>query len=457
MAVRKPNIVHTRPINGRWYLYRYEKDATGKWRQRAIKGEAFDKEMDASLRAAELTVEYSKGKVPLIQDVLLQEVADKWLKIALSRAAAESTKRRYKIHVKQLIDSFGDTPVQKITKELIETFLAEYASTRAPRTVNKTLNKLQAILSAAVDWGYIEASSAGKVAPYKARKARIKAFRPQEVGKIIAAADPIDRVILLLTYDTGMRINEVLPLRKDQIDLEECAVLLEEHESDLKTDAAIRIIPITPEMRDILADYLDGFSFNQATPPDCDNITDPRKVEVLAALNKYGAIKKALEETGVAKSVLWYWRKKDQSFVYAINYAIREARLKRLTCSPYLFPSETGQPISYSNFRKKVWLPLLERLGVDITKKEERFGPHSFRHSFVSEMIQAGEDILTIAKLVGHKDPTTTTREYGHMFVGAQEAAIRRKSERFGNLYAKTMQNNESDDSDKPMSSLVKP
>ena len=44
----------------------------------------------------------------------------------------------------------------------------------------------------------------------------------------------------------------------------------------------------------------------------------------------------------------------------------------------------------------------------------ENFTFHCLRHTFATRLAQAGVDIYTISKLLGHKDISTTARHYAH-------------------------------------------
>ena len=56
---------------------------------------------------------------------------------------------------------------------------------------------------------------------------------------------------------------------------------------------------------------------------------------------------------------------------------------------------------------QSVWLVLKNRAneaGVD------DFSPHDFRRTFISELLDAGVDIVTVQQLAGHADPNTTAK-----------------------------------------------
>lgn len=57
-----------------------------------------------------------------------------------------------------------------------------------------------------------------------------------------------------------------------------------------------------------------------------------------------------------------------------------------------------------------------------------RFNPHSLRHAFAKEYIRAGGDLATLAKLLGHRDVSTTVAHYTIFTDGELRAAHERYS-----------------------------
>lgn len=68
------------------------------------------------------------------------------------------------------------------------------------------------------------------------------------------------------------------------------------------------------------------------------------------------------------------------------------------------------RPIDRASFTKSYWNPAVEKAGL------EGVVWYDLRHTCVSRLIAKGGDIVRVARWIGHTRPTTTLREYGHMF-----------------------------------------
>jgi integrase len=75
-----------------------------------------------------------------------------------------------------------------------------------------------------------------------------------------------------------------------------------------------------------------------------------------------------------------------------------------------------GGPLRYSNFRKRVWVPMLKRLGLPPVT------PHSARHSFISTLQAQGIEVGLVAKLAGHANANVTLGHYTQAVRGGESA-----------------------------------
>ncbi len=90
-----------------------------------------------------------------------------------------------------------------------------------------------------------------------------------------------------------------------------------------------------------------------------------------------------------------------------------ELRLKlgagKLPDDGLLFGDVEGNPPS-PNALSAAWSDFAERIGMPAVTF------HALRHTHASQLIDAGVDIVTISKRLGHAKPDITLRTYAHLF-----------------------------------------
>lgn len=81
----------------------------------------------------------------------------------------------------------------------------------------------------------------------------------------------------------------------------------------------------------------------------------------------------------------------------------------RLPDDALLFADIEGKPLS-PNAISAAWSDFAERIGMPLVTF------HALRHTHASQLIDAGVDIVTISKRLGHAKPDITLRIYAHLF-----------------------------------------
>lgn len=171
-------------------------------------------------------------------------------------------------------------------------------------------------------------------------------FSPQEIQSLWDNVHQNEYIplVLILIY-SGVRISELLDLRKEDVHLDEQWFRVRA----AKTNAGIRIVPI-------------------------------------------------------ADKVLPFWR----SF------------MEHSHC-PYAVSTTDGKKhLSYDNFKKRYWFPLMEQMGMNHL-------PHETRHTCISRLVINGVNQTIIKKIVGHKSIMNLTEKvYTHIEIKELIEAINR-------------------------------
>ena len=80
----------------------------------------------------------------------------------------------------------------------------------------------------------------------------------------------------------------------------------------------------------------------------------------------------------------------------------------KLTDADLVFPAWDGSPQNPDAFGS-LWIKLATKLGLGVSF-------HGLRHTHASQLIDAGVDVVTIARRLGHSSPAITLNVYAHLF-----------------------------------------
>lgn len=178
--------------------------------------------------------------------------------LALSKQELrESSAHRYEIASKPLLRYFKDTPLDRITAEMVE----KYKATRRKHTVKQTnsiirpatVNRELACLKALLNKNRIRAIAV-EIKMLREDNDQMRVLSLEEQQKYLTAASQPLRDIATLMLETGMRPEEVYRIRKENIHLEQGYL----YNPYGKTKAAKRKIPLSSVAAEILKKRMAG-------------------------------------------------------------------------------------------------------------------------------------------------------------------------------------------------------
>lgn len=76
-----------------------------------------------------------------------------------------------------------------------------------------------------------------------------------------------------------------------------------------------------------------------------------------------------------------------------------------------LFSASNGGPLRVSHWRPRVF-----NVARDSLKDFPKITPNDLRHIAASLAVSAGDDVLALARMLGHEDPSLTLRTYADLF-----------------------------------------
>jgi len=155
---------------------------------------------------------------------------------------------------------FGKTLLEDITAKDVEAFRQERGKGRAVATVNVDHNILKHMLKQAMKRDLVMRNVAALVAAPKPKNARDRVLEPEEWDRLYSAAPEWFKPVLLVGYHTGMRLEEILTLTWDRLDLEKGRIFLP---GSLTKTGQERSVPLTLLLREELQSLRDQGGVNR--------------------------------------------------------------------------------------------------------------------------------------------------------------------------------------------------
>lgn len=232
----------------------------------AVTGQArwlgtFDSHKDARLAVAAFRLQRA-APAKVAWSVFAEEWLSQMQPIVRPRTYAD-----YKTTCGQITDLLGDIPIGAISTRRVEDMVAKSSRTYAGNTTRKQLTRMRQMLDAAVRWGWLPANPARARIPLpKPRKRQVVPLTPQEAVRLVKAADPYYRPLLITAMQTGLRAGELFGLAWDDIDggtLTVRRALTDGRLAEPKSEAARRTVVLTP-------DTISALEAHQAVCPHTD-------------------------------------------------------------------------------------------------------------------------------------------------------------------------------------------
>ena len=151
--------------------------------------------------------------------------------------------------VRELIPFFGKMLLENITAKDVEAFRQERGKGRAVATVNVDHSILKHMLKHAMRRDLVMRNVAALIPAPKPKNARNRVLEPHEWDRLYGTAPEWFKPILLIGYHTGMRLEEILTLTWDRVDLDKKRIYLP---GVLTKTGEDRAVPITPFLQHTL-------------------------------------------------------------------------------------------------------------------------------------------------------------------------------------------------------------
>ena len=331
---------------------------------------------NAEAYRAQIVAEISRGEFFELPQITLAEFAEIWLETLRPELSINSIIKYEKVLRLHIAPKFGRRQLSKISRENIERWKGELLAEYSGNYVSAILVQTKQIFKQAIEWNYIIKNPAAPVKVPKKPKTEQSVLTPEQIRRLLEAADSVQwRAFLLTAVTTGLRIGELVAMKWKNVDWEQGKyAVMETYQYHGESPGFKR--PKSAKSAGVV----------ELSPACLELLKTHRKEQVRHRLQTPGYVDLDL-----------------------------------------LFPRKKGTIFLPPNIWTDIWQPLLKKAGVP------KLRLHDLRHTCAALLIDQGESPKFIQQQMRHATIQTTFDTYGHLFPEhGQEALGRLDSALFG-------------------------
>ncbi|MGF1661102.1 MAG: tyrosine-type recombinase/integrase [Kineosporiaceae bacterium] len=282
--------------------------------------------------------------------ILLHDYATRWhASRTVEIRTHETAAAMLRTHV---LPRWGEVPLAKIDHLSVQEWVADLGARRAPATVAAAFGVLSMILDVAVRARLLAVNPCDgvRLPRRRADASPMRTISRADLhGRLLPAVPGPFRALVGLAGGAGLRWGECVGLGWEAVDFDRCTV----HVRRVVVETAGR----------------------------CELRAYPK--------SRAGARRLPLPE-------------------FAVDLLLTH-QSEHVHSLDLVFATSTGGALRRSTFRRRVWLPTLERAGLD---PGLRF--HDLRHSYATWLVSDGVPVNVVQRLMGHESASTTLNRYVH-------------------------------------------
>ncbi|MFC6202049.1 tyrosine-type recombinase/integrase [Lactiplantibacillus nangangensis] len=298
-----------------------------------------------------------------------QDYYDQWWPIYVTTVESSTAYKTRGVFKNWLLPTFGNMKLTDITPSQIQKYVLEWSKDTAKAYRDRFIY-LNKILTDAVDMALIAKNPCRPVKlPAQQKKGVPVYWDADQIGKFFACIDavasPEQYTVLLFATYTGMRREELCALRVGDIDLDNNVV----------------------SVNHALASGLKGM-YEKGTKTGAGTRQVPLMPDLVQQLKKW---------------------------IHIIGESVGKGYDNR-----WLFPAPNDWSRHIDINRPNTWFKAIR----EANDLQPRITLHGLRHSFITNMLRAGNDVSAVQHLAGHASPDMTLRVYSGLNLSDAKMSI---------------------------------